>query len=129
MTIRGTNRIIHTCFSHDEDYRSFLSRIPRTLTVFEYLVGCWKRLNSTRATLLKKVRPCFTNNASHLIIVQGYPPSDLQGAIELMDAMRHLIISYIGINLMTPDAFPHPPGQVIFMREYVSRLDLILGKK
>lgn len=25
------------------------------MTVFEYLVGCWKRLNAARAALLKKV--------------------------------------------------------------------------
>lgn len=33
-----------------------LASLPAQQTVFEYLVGCWKRLNSARAAVLKKVQ-------------------------------------------------------------------------
>ncbi|KAI0322359.1 ubiquitin elongating factor core-domain-containing protein [Amylostereum chailletii] len=92
--------------SHDEEYQPFLGRIPRDLTVFEYLIGCWKRLNSTKAAIFKR----------------GYPPTDIQGALTLLDNMRHLIISYVGIDLMSPDAFPHPQGYDIGAAEFVGML-------
>lgn len=41
--------------SDDLDYLPVLVSLPAAQTVFEYLVGAWKRLNSTRAALFKKV--------------------------------------------------------------------------
>lgn len=38
----------------DLEYLPVLVSLPK-ITVFEYLVGCWKRLNTGRALLMKKV--------------------------------------------------------------------------
>ncbi|EIM85743.1 uncharacterized protein STEHIDRAFT_59114 [Stereum hirsutum FP-91666 SS1] len=90
----------------DDDYSPFLARIPSNQTVFEYLTGCWKRLNTSKSALLRR----------------GYPPADLKQALALEESMRHLIISYIGIDLMSPEAFPHPPGKAIGAPEFTSML-------
>lgn len=39
----------------DLDYVNVLASLPENETVFEYLVGCWKRLNSMKTGLTKKV--------------------------------------------------------------------------
>jgi ubiquitin conjugation factor E4 B len=41
--------------SDDFEYVAVIASLPAQQTVFEYLVGCWKRLNSARANLIKKV--------------------------------------------------------------------------
>ena len=51
----------------------------------------------------------------HLTVFQGYSPVDVQRAFELEAKMRHLIISYIGIHLMNPEAFHCPEGFVIYL--------------
>ncbi|KAI9443115.1 ubiquitin elongating factor core-domain-containing protein [Lactarius indigo] len=91
---------------HDDEYRLFLSKVPSDLTVFEYLVGCWKRLNAARAVLLKR----------------GHPPASIQRALELEEKMRHLIISYIGINFQAPDAFYAPANKEVGPQEFVDVL-------
>ncbi|KAA1469869.1 hypothetical protein DENSPDRAFT_835542 [Dentipellis sp. KUC8613] len=93
-------------FVPEDDYLPFLSQVPRDQTVFEYLVGCWKRLNTARSALLKK----------------GFPPLDIQKALELEEKMRHLIISYVGIDLMSPEAFPYPEGKELGAQEFVAML-------
>ena len=40
--------------SDDLEYLSVLASLPAEQTVFEYLVGCWKRGNKARSELLKK---------------------------------------------------------------------------
>ncbi|KAI0043444.1 hypothetical protein FA95DRAFT_1563296 [Auriscalpium vulgare] len=90
----------------DEDYGPFLQHVPRDLTVFEYLVGCWKRLEIAKIALTKK----------------GYAPADLQQAHELEEKMHHLIISYVGIYLTNPDAFPAPTGKDLGPAEFASQL-------
>ncbi|KZV65315.1 hypothetical protein PENSPDRAFT_614272 [Peniophora sp. CONT] len=95
---------------HDEEYQPFLSRVPRDLTVFEYLVSCWKRLNAAKTALLRR----------------GYLPAEVQQALPILDRMRHLIVSYVGINFMSPDAFPCPPHKVAGASELVESL-LSLG--
>ncbi|KAF8501083.1 ubiquitin elongating factor core-domain-containing protein [Russula emetica] len=91
---------------YDEDYRAFLSKVPTGQTVFEYLVGCWKRLNTAKSALLKK----------------GHPPVSIQKALELEEKMRHLLISYIGINFQAPDAFYAPAGKDAGPQELVNVL-------
>ncbi|KAH9179139.1 ubiquitin elongating factor core-domain-containing protein [Lactarius sanguifluus] len=91
---------------HDDEYRLFLSKVPTGLTVFEYLVGCWKRLNVARAALLKR----------------GHPPASIQRALGLEEKMRHLIISYIGINFQAPDAFYAPANKEVGPQEFVDVL-------
>lgn len=39
----------------DLEYLAVIASLPPQQTVFEYLVGCWKRLNASRSALLKKV--------------------------------------------------------------------------
>jgi ubiquitin conjugation factor E4 B len=91
---------------HDDEYRLFLSKVPTDLTVFEYLAGCWKRLNAARAALLKR----------------GYPPASIRRALELEEKMRHLVISYIGINFQAPDAFYAPANKEVGPQELVNVL-------
>ncbi|KAH9997987.1 ubiquitin elongating factor core-domain-containing protein [Russula vinacea] len=91
---------------YDDEYRVFLSKVPTDQTVFEYLVGCWKRLNIAKSALLKK----------------GHPPVSIQKALELEERMRHLIISYIGINFQAPDAFYSPAGKNVGPQELVKVL-------
>jgi ubiquitin conjugation factor E4 B len=91
---------------YDEEYRVFLSKVPTNQTVFEYLVGCWKRLNAAKSVLLKK----------------GHPPVSIQKALELEEKMRHLLISYIGINFQAPDAFYAPAGKDAGPQELVKVL-------
>ncbi|KAN0123314.1 Ubiquitin elongating factor core domain containing protein [Russula decolorans] len=91
---------------YDEEYRVFLSKVPTDQTVFEYLVGCWKRLNAAKSALLKK----------------GHPPVSIQKALELEEKMRHLLISYIGINFQAPDAFYAPAGKDAGPQELVKVL-------
>lgn len=40
----------------DLEYVSVLASLPAGQTVFEYLIGCWKRINSAKSALSKKVR-------------------------------------------------------------------------
>jgi len=45
------------CIASDElDYLPVLVSLPPSQTVFEYLVGCWKRINAARSAIIKKVR-------------------------------------------------------------------------
>lgn len=57
---------------------------------------------------------------TYVLFLQGYPPADLKQALALEESMRHLIISYIGIDLMSPEAFPHPPGYVFAIVQILS---------
>ncbi|KAF7365174.1 U-box domain-containing protein [Mycena venus] len=75
-------------------------------TTFEYLVGCWKRLNFAKLALTKK----------------AYVPSDVQNAITRLEKVRELIISYIGLTLQEPDMFPQPFGRPLGPPELVSSL-------
>ena len=42
--------------SDDLEYLPVLVSLPPSQTAFEYLVGCWKRINAARSALIKKVR-------------------------------------------------------------------------
>ena len=41
---------------HDLRNVAVMKSLPAQQTVFVYLVGCWKRVNSARASLIKKVK-------------------------------------------------------------------------
>lgn len=75
-----------------------LASLPAEQSVFEYLVGCWKRANGARAALLKR----------------AYPPLETQRAGEVLDKLRDLAISYAGLTLQDPDMFPQPARCVPF---------------
>ena len=60
----------------DLEYLSVLASLPAEQTIFEYLVGCWKRGNKTRSELLKKVRDDRTDlDCQKTISCLGIPPS------------------------------------------------------
>lgn len=52
----------------DLEYMPVLASLPPKQTVFEYLVGCWKRLNSAKTVLVKKVRQSTSRSCSHGLI-------------------------------------------------------------
>ncbi|KAF4577224.1 hypothetical protein EYR36_005211 [Pleurotus pulmonarius] len=92
--------------SDDLEYLPVLVSLPRDQTIFEYLVGSWKRLNSTRSALLKR----------------GYAPMDTENAINKLEKIRELIISYAGLTLQEPEMFPQPQGRVLGPAELVGPL-------
>ncbi|KAI0697911.1 ubiquitin conjugation factor E4 [Cytidiella melzeri] len=92
--------------SDDLDYLPVLASLPPQLTVFEYLVGCWKRAVSTRSALDKK----------------AYPPLEKEKAISILDKTRDLIISYTGLTLQEPEMFPQPSGKPLGPLELVTPL-------
>ncbi|KAJ7175910.1 ubiquitin elongating factor core-domain-containing protein [Mycena filopes] len=75
-----------TNMSDDLEFLPVLASLPPQQTTFEYLVGCWKRLNSARSSLMKK----------------SYSPVDVQNALNRLEKLRELIISY------TADLWVHP---------------------
>ncbi|KAK0464249.1 ubiquitin conjugation factor E4 [Desarmillaria tabescens] len=92
--------------SDDLEYMPVLVSLPPQQTVFEYLVGCWKRLNASRSALIKK----------------GYTPVDTQNALNKLEKIRDLIISYAGLTLQEPEMFPQPSGRPLGAPELVSPL-------
>lgn len=82
------------------------------MTVFEYLVGCWKRLNSAKANLIKKVGIAHDVRTEHSHIAPQNPVNELQQASALLEKIRDLIISYAGLTLQEPEMFPQPVGCV-----------------
>ena len=56
--------------SDELDYLPVLVSLPPQQTIFEYLVGCWKRLNVVRSTVIKKVKgfeECMRCAHSHIL--------------------------------------------------------------
>lgn len=63
-------------YRDDLEYLSVLASLPAEQTVFEYLVGCWKRGNKIRSELLKKVSgDCTYPNRQKARSCLGIPPS------------------------------------------------------
>ncbi|KAL1950354.1 hypothetical protein VTO73DRAFT_5478 [Trametes versicolor] len=92
--------------SDDLEYLPVLASLPPQQTVTEYLVKCWKRLNTVRAVLPRK----------------NYIPLEQQQASEILDKLRGLIISYTGLTLQEPEMFPQPPGKLLGPAELVPSL-------
>ncbi|KAG9315705.1 ubiquitin elongating factor core-domain-containing protein [Chiua virens] len=91
--------------SDDLDYVAVLASLPSQMTVFEYLVGCWKRLNSAKTNLVKK-----------------NPVNELQQASTILEKIRDLVISYAGLTLQEPGMFPQPAGRDLGPSEFVASL-------
>ena len=72
------------------EYLPVLASLPAEQTIFEYLVGCWKRGNKARSELLRKVRGDRTDiNCRKAISCLGVPPSrDSTGREYLRQASR-----------------------------------------
>ncbi|KZT25406.1 hypothetical protein NEOLEDRAFT_1133784 [Neolentinus lepideus HHB14362 ss-1] len=92
--------------SDDLEFLPVLASLPAGQTVFEYLVGCWKRANAARSALTKK----------------NYPPSETHRALTVLDKVRDLLISYAGLTLQEPEMFPQPPGRDLGPPELVQPL-------
>ncbi|KAG6890617.1 hypothetical protein C0995_006593 [Termitomyces sp. Mi166 len=92
--------------SDDLEYLPVLASLPAQQTTFEYLVGAWKRVNTTKSALLKK----------------GYSPLDTQAALLRLEKLRELIISYTGLTLQEPEMFPQPQGRPLGPPELVGPL-------
>ncbi|KIK52087.1 hypothetical protein GYMLUDRAFT_50156 [Collybiopsis luxurians FD-317 M1] len=90
----------------DLEYLPVLASLPPQQTIFEYLVGSWKRLNASRTALIKK----------------GYPPVETQNALSKLDKVRDLVISYAGLTLQEPEMFPQPSGRPLGPPELVAPL-------
>ncbi|KAL0579137.1 Ubiquitin conjugation factor E4 [Marasmius crinis-equi] len=90
----------------DLEFLPVLASLPAQQTVFEYLVGCWKRINSSRSAVIKK----------------GYSPVETQTALQKLDKMRTLVISYAGLTMQMPDMFPQPSGRPLGPPELVAPL-------
>ncbi|KAF9454682.1 hypothetical protein P691DRAFT_804031 [Macrolepiota fuliginosa MF-IS2] len=89
----------------DLEYLPVIVSLP-AITIFQYLVGSWKRLNAARSALVKK----------------NYSPPDAQKALEKLERLRQLLISYAGLTLQEPEMFPQPPGRLIGAPELVAPL-------
>jgi len=85
---------------------STLASLPAQQTAFEYLVGSWKRFNSARTAFKKK----------------GYPPLDTQKGLELLEKIRHLVLTYVGLNLQNPEMFSQPEGRPVGAPELIAPL-------
>ncbi|KAI0769012.1 ubiquitin conjugation factor E4 [Trametes elegans] len=92
--------------SDDLEFLPVLASLPSQQTVFEYLVGCWKRLNAAKSALLRK----------------NVIPLEQQQAIGVLEKLRDLIISYTGLTLQEPEMFPQPPGKPLGPPELVPSL-------
>lgn len=55
------------------DYLPVLVSLPPQQTIFEYLVGCWKRLNVVRSTVIKKVNGFEEAEMRSLIYILALP--------------------------------------------------------
>lgn len=108
--------------SDDLDYLPVLASLPPQLTVFEYLVGCWKRINTSRTALLKKVcsEYLFALVLASSRTTKGYPPLEMQHAITVLDKIRDLVVSYTGLTLQEPEMFPQPSGLVLILLNHLS---------
>ncbi|KAF8442825.1 ubiquitin elongating factor core-domain-containing protein [Boletus edulis BED1] len=91
--------------SDDLGYLSVLASLPSQMTVYEYLVGCWKRINSAKSNLAKK-----------------NPVNEMQQASALLENIRNLVISYAGFTLQDPEMFPQPAGRELGPSEFVASL-------
>ncbi|KAI0333659.1 ubiquitin conjugation factor E4 [Cubamyces sp. BRFM 1775] len=92
--------------SDDLEFLPVLASLPPQQTVFEYLIGCWKRLNAARSDLMKK----------------NIVPVDQQRALQLLDKLRDLVVSYTGLTLQEPEMFPQPSGKLLGPAELVPSL-------
>ncbi|TRM64104.1 ubiquitin elongating factor core-domain-containing protein [Schizophyllum amplum] len=90
----------------DLDYLPVLTSLPPEQTVFEYLVGCWQRVNQVRSALAKK----------------GYPPTDTQKAVEKLEKIKDLVVSYAGLILQEAEMFPQPSTKPLGPVELVNPL-------
>jgi hypothetical protein len=100
----------------DLEYLPVIASLPADQTVFEYLIGCWKRVNTASSAIAKR----------------KYPPVETQQANEVLDKLRDLVISYAGLSLQEPEMFPQPQKLVssdFFPRKYMLLIGITLQSR
>ena len=91
----------------DPELLTVIASFPPELTVFEYLVQCWQRINAARVALHKR----------------GFIEASIARADAILDQLRDLVISYAGLALQDPTMFPQPQtSKVLGARELVITL-------
>lgn len=75
--------------SEDADKKAVAASLPRGITSFDYLVGAWRRCLAQQP----HVRKTFSGSTA-------------TSAQSMLDSMRGLIVSYLGLVLQEPDMFP-----------------------
>lgn len=99
--------------SDDPEILTVTASLPPNQTVFEYLVGCWRRVNLARSALHKK----------------GYnsADADVVKAFGVLDQLRDLLVSYAGLTLQDPSMFPQPTSPAnSFDRKLLGPQELLL---
>jgi len=95
--------------SDDLEQLSILSALPSDQTSFEYLVSCWKRLNSQRSLLLRRGP---TGSVSFVLfpteLLYSSYVQDLERSSAALEKLRDLVISYAGLTLQDSTMFPQP---------------------
>ncbi|EJC98051.1 uncharacterized protein FOMMEDRAFT_171416 [Fomitiporia mediterranea MF3/22] len=92
--------------SDDLDYLPVLASLPEDETIFEYLIGCWRRHNNIRTALAKK----------------NLTPQDSQHAHSVLNKLKDLIVSYAGLDLQDPEMFTQTRSKATGPPELVSNL-------
>ena len=82
-----------------------LASIPQQETVFNFLTGCWKRLNTIQLVFNKAVRKAIPTAHHILTRHQSRNREDTAHASALFDRIRELIVSYIGLDMQDPSMF------------------------
>ncbi|KAN0064334.1 Ubiquitin conjugation factor E4 [Thecaphora frezii] len=73
----------------DADQLAALASLPKGQTSWDYLAAAWNRAKAEEAKVKKAL------------------PNDAQAAYAVLEHVRSLLISYIGLVLQTPDMFPN----------------------
>ncbi|CDZ97514.1 Ubiquitin fusion degradation protein-2 [Phaffia rhodozyma] len=94
----------------DVDELQVLANIPEKETIFEYLVGCWKRLGQVKLGAER----------------QGYKPEESSGWTKAASEVNDSILGYMGESLKDPGMFPQPSdkplGVIEFLPAFLSTL-------
>lgn len=101
--IIGRLSIDPSSLSDDSDRMDIIAGIPKDETTFEYLTGCWKRLN----------------RANRELVGINYSPADKHSWNSTFDKLKELIISYCGHTLEEPSMFPQPADKPVGPAEFL----------
>lgn len=94
--------------SSDTDILTVLAGLPQGETTFEYLTGCWKRLNSVNREASKLVSYLYLPPSQYTDLQKNLETSDKLSWHAAADKIKGLIIAYIGMTLEDPSMFPQP---------------------
>ncbi|KAK4705710.1 ubiquitin conjugation factor E4 B, partial [Phenoliferia sp. Uapishka_3] len=75
----------------DPEILTTIAALPSNQTLFEYLGGCWKREKAERYSVIQK---------------KGADPKEVAQRLEVLNTLKRLIVSYLGLILDDPTMFP-----------------------